>query len=54
MFFFDKNSESNDQLKDNFRFKSVKILPKKEQLNAFENDLYDILYGILYGILLRP
>ena len=54
MFFFDKNSESNDQLKDNFRFKSVKILPKKEHLNAFGNDLYDILYGILYGILLRP
>ena len=38
-FFFDKNSESNEQLNDNLGFKSVKTPPKNEHLNAFENDL---------------
>ena len=41
-FFFDKNSESNEQLDINFGLKPIKTPPKNEQLNAFENDLYDI------------
>ena len=45
-FFFDKNSESNKQLNDNFGFESVKTPPKNEHLNAFENDMYDMVRNI--------
>ena len=41
---FHKNSESNEQLNNNF--KSVKTPPKNEHLNAFENDLYDMVRNI--------
>ena len=42
-FFFDKNSESNQQLNINFGFTSVKTPAKNEHLNAFENDSYDMV-----------
>ena len=38
-FFFDKNSESNEQLNDNLGFKPVKTPQKNEHLNAFGNNL---------------
>ena len=33
-------------MNDNFGFKSVKTPPKNEHLNAFENDMYDMVRNI--------
>ena len=44
--FIDKNSESNKQLNNKVGFKSVITLPKKEYLNTFENNLYDMVQNI--------
>ena len=33
-------------MNDNFGFKSVKAPPKNEHLNAFENDMYDMVRNI--------
>ena len=44
--FLDKNSESNEQLNNNFGFKSFITPPKNEHLKAFENDLYDTVRNI--------
>ena len=44
--FIDKNSESNKQLNNKVGFKSVITLPKKEHLNTFENNLYDMVQNI--------
>ena len=46
MCFLDKNSESNEQLNNNFGFKSFITPPKNEHLKAFENDLYDTVRNI--------
>ena len=46
LLFIDKNSESNEQLNNNVGFKSVITLPKKEHLNTFENNLYDMVQNI--------
>ena len=45
-FFFDKNSESNKQLNINFGLRSLKTPRKNEHLNAFENDLYNMVRNI--------
>ena len=45
-FFFDKNSECNEQSNINFGFNLVKTPPKNEHLNAFEDDLYDMVRNI--------
>ena len=46
LFFFDKNSESNEQLNNNVGDRSLITLPKKEHLNTFENNLYDRVQNI--------
>ena len=46
LFFFDKNSESNEQLNNNVGDRSLITLPKKEHLNTFENNLYDMVQNI--------
>ena len=35
-FFFDKNSESNEQLNSNFGFKSIKGPPENENFNVLK------------------
>ena len=47
-FFFNKNSEFNKQLNVNFGLKSIKTPPKNKHLNAFKNDLYDMLRNITF------
>ena len=47
-FFFDKNSEFNKQLNVNFGLKSIKTPPKNKHLNAFKNDMYDMVRNITF------
>ena len=45
-FFFERQFEDNDEITTNFGFKSVNTLPKNENLNQFESDLYDMVQNI--------
>ena len=46
-YFFENSNEINETTTaTNFGFKSVKTPPKNEHLNAFENDLYDLVRNI--------
>ena len=46
-YFFEKPNEIDDATTvNNFEFKSVLTLPKNEHLNAFEEDLYDLVRNI--------
>ena len=47
-FFDSNNTENNSSLNFNFGFKSDKTPPQKEHLNAFENDLYDMVRCIQF------
>ena len=50
MFFFDKNSESNEQLNVNFGFKSAITPQKNEHLSAFYINLQDTVHQLIrYG-----
>ena len=42
-FFFDETSESNEQLNDDYGFKSAKTPPKNEHLNVFQNNMYSMV-----------
>ena len=43
-YFFEKPNEIDDATTvNNFEFKSVLTLPKNEHLNAFDEDLYDLV-----------
>ena len=44
--YFFENSNKINETTTNFGFKSVKTPPKNEHLNAFENDLYDLVFNI--------
>ena len=46
-YLFENSNEINETTTaTNFGFKSVKAPPKNEHLNAFENDLYDLVRNI--------
>ena len=48
-FFFERQCEDNDERNANFGFKSVKTLPKSDNLNQFESDLYDMVQNIEFA-----
>ncbi len=45
-YFFDKEQSDNEDTGTNYGFKSTKVPPQNQSLNAFENDLYAMVRSI--------